>query len=398
MKLVHLSDLHLGKKLHGFDLCPDQRHIFKEIKLHIEEVAPDGVMIAGDIYDVPLPSGEAMRIFEDFLVFLSKLKKKPQVFIIYGNHDSGERLSFGSTLFEELGLHISPVFQGEISPITIFDAFGPVDFYLLPFLHPHQVGRDENDKMFQTAQEAIGQLVSGLKLDKNRRNIMITHQYVDVSTENPLMKTSESERYLRGGTELIMSSVFKDFDYVALGHLHNPQNVGSDRIRYCGSPLKYSASEMKYNKTLTVVELLGKNGEDLAELKVELLPLEDNLREIVHLKGDSESLLRQGAPELHQNDYVYLTLTDKERQIGMAEKLRRHFPYLLEFDYENITTLGVEKNNVVSNVEDISPLAIFQEFFSQQTAVIKDNSTELQSFSAEQKEYLEQLIDEIWGE
>jgi exonuclease SbcD len=261
MKLIHLSDLHLGKRVYDFNLLEDQAYILKEILKVIDTEEPDGVIIAGDIYDKSVPSTEAVELLDEFLVQLSR--RDLQVFLISGNHDSPERLAFASRLIASAGIHVSPVYHGVIEPIVLTDAYGPVNVYLLPFVKPAHVRRFFPDRKIESYQDALCAAIEALPIDWSGRNVLVTHQFVTGAVR------SDSEEISVGGTDNIDAAVFERFDYVALGHIHGPQNIRSERIRYCGTPLKYSFSEAEHVKSVTVTEI-GEKG----SLPVRKVPLQ----------------------------------------------------------------------------------------------------------------------------
>ena len=247
MKLIHLSDLHLGKRVNEFSMLEDQQYILTEILQIIDREKPDGVMIAGDVYDKSVPSAEAVALLDDFLVRLAK--RDLQVFLISGNHDSPERMAFGGRLMAQSGVHLAPVYDGKVSPITLTDEYGPVNLYLLPFLKPAHVRRCFPEREILTYTDALAAAIEAMGVDPAQRNVLVTHQFVTGAAR------CDSEEISVGGTENVDVSVFGPFDYVALGHIHGPQQVGRETVRYCGTPLKYSFSEAKHQKSVTVVEL-----------------------------------------------------------------------------------------------------------------------------------------------
>jgi exonuclease SbcD len=275
MKLIHLSDLHLGKRLNDYSLIEDQEYILLKIINIIDEVKPDGVILAGDIYDKSIPPAEAVELFDSFLTKLSQ--RDLHVYVISGNHDSPERIAFGSRLMDKSGIHLSRVYDGNVEPYKLTDENGDAFIYLLPFIKPVHVRRFFEDEV-TSYTDAMRVAISHMNIDKNARNILVTHQFVTGATR------SESEEMSVGGTDNVDVSVFDDFDYVALGHIHGPQNCSSNRVRYCGTPLKYSFSEANDQKSVTVVEL-GKKG----ELSVETIPLVPK-RDMVELKGKYNDL------------------------------------------------------------------------------------------------------------
>ena len=250
MKLIHLSDLHIGKRVNEFSMIEDQKYILNQILEIIREEEPDAVLIAGDIYDKSVPSAEAVEVFDDFLVSLAEAELP--VFLISGNHDSAERLSFGGRILEKSRIHVSPVYHGETAPVTLRDSWGPVRVFLLPFVKPSQVRAFFPDREIETYTDAVAAAVESMDVDEKERNVLITHQFVTGSVR------CESEELSVGGTDNVDAGVFEAFDYVALGHLHGPQSAGKETVRYCGSPLKYSFSEVRHQKSVTVLELREK--------------------------------------------------------------------------------------------------------------------------------------------
>ena len=228
MKLLHLSDLHLGKRVKDFSMLEDQQYILAEILRIAGEEAPDAVLIAGDVYDKSVPPAEAVELFDDFLVRLSRLNT--QVFVISGNHDSPERVAFGGRLMDSSGIHLSPVYSGQVQPLSLTDPFGTVDFYMLPFLKPAHVRRFFPDSEISSYTDALRTAIGQMPVDPSRRNVLITHQFVTGA------QRSDSEDISVGGTDNVDASVFDAFDYVALGHIHGPQHVGRETVRYCGTP------------------------------------------------------------------------------------------------------------------------------------------------------------------
>lgn len=377
MKIIHLSDLHLGKRLKNLSLMEDQRYILKEILKLIDLEEPQAVLISGDIYDKAVPSAEAVELFDDFLFALSK--RSAQVFIISGNHDSPERLAFGGRLMDKSGIHLSPVYNGTISPVTLEDAYGSVNFYLLPFLKPAHVRAQFPEEEFGSYTEALRIALKGLPIAPKERNVLLTHQFVTGA------ERSESEDISVGGSDNVDASVFDGFDYVALGHLHKAQNVGSETVRYCGTPLKYSFSESSDRKTLTVVELDQKGS-----LTVRELPLTPK-RDLLELRGTyNELTLRsfyEGTP--YPESYLKITLTDEEDIIDGASKLRVFYPYLLELAYDNTRMRHTIDLSEAADVRGKTPLELFADFYA-----LRNGS----SMTEEQTQLVLSLIEKIWEE
>lgn len=375
MKLIHLSDIHLGKRVNEFSMLEDQAHILKKILAVVDEEKPDGVLIAGDVYDKSVPSTEAVQLFDDFLVRLAE--RKLPVFIISGNHDSPERLSFANRLIDAVGIHLAPVYNGVVEPITLSDEYGPVNVYMLPFIKPAHVRGFFPDTEITSYSDAVAAAIGRMNIDKTQRNVLITHQFVTGA------QRSDSEELSVGGTDNIGAEVFCDFDYVALGHIHGPQNMDSGRIRYCGSPLKYSFSEAAQQKSVTVAELKKKG-----TLEIHTVPLIPR-RDMVELKGSYQQLTLRESYEntTYQEDYTHITLTDEEDIPDAVAKLRAVYHNLMKLDYDNTRTRHSAAISGAENVETRSPIALFAEFYELQNGL---------PMSAEQTELVASLIEKIW--
>ena len=371
MKLIHLSDLHLGKRLNEFSLGEDQEYILNQILEIAEAEQPDAVVIAGDVYDKAIPSVEAVSLFDEFLVRLAALHI--HIFVISGNHDSPERIAFGSRLLEETGIHLSPVYGGSVESVTLEDAFGPVDFYLLPFVKPIHVRRFFPEDPTDTYTQALSTAVGHMNLDEHRRNVLVTHQFVTGASR------SDSEEISVGGADNVDSAVFDAFDYVALGHIHSPQHCGSEKIRYCGTPLKYSFSEAKDTKSVTVAELKEKGN-----LVIRTVPLKP-LRELVELRGTFGELTDRHFYEntTWTRDYVRLTLTDEEDIPDAVGKLRLIYRNLMKLDYDNARTRSNAEIAGAPAQDSRSPLELFADFYE-----LQNN----RPMTAEQLVFLEELI------
>lgn len=371
MKFFHLSDLHLGKRLNEFSMTADQAYILDQILALAEEEQPDAVVIAGDVYDKAVPSAEAVSLFDEFLVRLAR--RNLSVFVISGNHDSPERIAFGSRLLDAAGIHLSPVYNGTVEPVTLRDEFGPVDFYLLPFVKPLHVRRFYPDEPVDTYTQALAAAVSHMALDKTRRNVLVTHQFVTGAAR------SDSEELSVGGADNVDGAVFEEFDYVALGHIHSPQHCGSEKLRYCGTPLKYSFSEAKDQKSVTVVELKEKGS-----LTIRTLPLTP-LHELTELKGSFQELTDPAFYEntTRQTDYVHLTLTDEEDIPDAVGKLRLIYQGLMKLDYDNTRTRSNQEITGAEIARTQSPLELFASFYE-----LQNN----QPMTAQQLVFLEELL------
>ena len=374
MKIVHLSDLHLGKRVNEFSMLEDQAHILSAILRVIDDVGPEAVIVAGDVYDKSVPSAEAVELFDDFLWKLAQ--RKLQVFIISGNHDSPERIAFASRLIDATGIHLSPVYSGRVAPVTLWDEHGAVDFYMLPFIKPAHVRRFFPEAEIASYTDALKTAVDAMAMDHTRRNVLITHQFVTGASR------SESEDISVGGADNVDASVFEGIDYVALGHIHGPQNIGSDQVRYCGTPLKYSFSEAKHTKSVTVATL-GKKG-DLTIETVPLTPRHD-MREI---RGFYEELVtRKNYEGTATDDYLRIVLTDEEDIPDVMGKLRVIYPNLMEVKYDNRRTRAGGRITGADAPETKTPLELLGEFYALQNG---------QPMSDEQTQFARELIQKIW--
>lgn len=375
MKLIHLSDLHLGKRVNEFPMLEDQRYILLEILQLIDREQPDGVLIAGDVYDKSIPSADAVELLDEFLVGLSK--RNLQIFIISGNHDSPERLAFGGRLMERSGVHLAPVYDGKVAPIQLTDEYGPVNIYLLPFIKPVHIRRFFPEQEAASYTDALSVAVGAMELDDSLRNVLVTHQYVTGATR------SDSEERSVGGADNVDGSVFDCFDYVALGHLHGPQQAGRETMRYCGSPLKYSFSEASQKKSLTVVELGAKG--NIAVRTIPLIPM----RDMVELRGSYDELTYQKFYEGkgYQESYLHITLTDEDDIPDSMRKLQTIYPYLMKLDYDNRRTQAGEWNGEREEAQRQTPLELLDEFYEKQNG---------QPMGESQREFAKALMETIW--
>ena len=377
MKLIHLSDLHLGKRVNEFSMLEDQTYILTRIINIIDEEKPDGILIAGDIYDKSVPSAEAVELFDDFLVRIAK--RKIETFIISGNHDSPERLAFANRLIDVSGIHLSPIYSGLVEPCRLSDEHGPVNIYMLPFIKPVHVRKFFPEEEINSYTDAVAAAIRQMDPDLSERNILITHQFVTGA------ERSDSEELSVGGSDNVDVSAFDGWDYVALGHIHGPQNVGDERIRYCGTPLKYSFSEALHKKSVTVVELGAKG--DLTVRCVPLKPMRD-LREI---KGTYAELTDRSFYEgtSYQNDYIHVTLTDEEDIPDVIAKVRLIYPYLMKLDYDNQRTRHTSEISDTADIDNKQPFELFSEFYEQQNGL---------PMSEEQAGFMRDLIEKVWEE
>jgi len=374
MKLLHLSDLHLGKRVNEFSMLEDQKEILQQILMITAQQQPDGVLLAGDIYDKSVPSAEAVQLFDWFLVELTRLGT--QVFVISGNHDSPERIAFGGRLMGRSGVHLSPVYEGKVEPILLQDAHGPLAVWLLPFVKPAHVRRWFPEAEIETYTDALAEAVKQMQPDPSIRNVLVTHQFVTGAAR------SESEELSVGGSDNVDAWVFEPFDYVALGHIHGPQQVERETIRYCGTPLKYSFSEVHHQKSVTVVELSEKGN-----VRIDTVPLTPR-RELRELRGTYAQLASMAfyGGTTYQEDYLHITLTDEEDVPDALLKLRSIYRGLMKLDYDNARTRGGGSAEDCAP-EQQSPLELFAAFY------LRQNNRPM---SGEQAAFAEQLIRDIW--
>lgn len=377
MKIIHLADLHIGKRVNEFSMIDDQKYILNQILEIIDKEKPDAVIIAGDVYDKQVPSIEAVELLDSFISDISK--RKTTTFIISGNHDSAERLAFGSSLMAMGKIYISPVYNGKISKYTLKDDFGSANFYLLPFVKPSHVKRFFPDEKIESYTDAIKVVVDNLKLDTSEINILIAHQFVTGASR------TESEEISVGGLDNVDASVFEDFDYVALGHIHRPQKIGTERIRYCGTPLKYSFSEVNDTKSVSIIEINSKENFNLRTIP--LIPKRD-MRKI---RGTYEELTTKNSYEnTNTDDYIHVTLTDEFNVADAIQKLRVIYKNIMKLEYDNMRTRESRKINLDDMViENKNPLEIFSEFYKLQ------NNKEMND---EQKEIIKKIMEEVWEE
>lgn len=375
MKLMHLSDLHLGKRVHNFSMIEDQKYILNQILEIADEEKVTGVIIAGDVYDKPVPSAEAVALFDDFLVNLAK--RNLCVFVISGNHDSPERIAFGEKLMRHSNVFLSPVYNGEILPVKMEDEFGKVNLFMLPFIKPINVRHFYEEEKIENYTDAIGCAISHMNVPGDERNILVCHQFVTGATR------SESEEISVGGLDNVDASVFEPFDYVALGHIHGPQNIGSEKIRYCGTPLKYSFSEAEHKKSVTLVEIFEKG--HLTITTKELKPI----RDMVKIKGFFEEIVNPSfCNKMDTESYVQITLLDEQDIPNAVGKLTTVYPNLMQMRYENKRTLGTKELLDEGDRIEMSPEILFSEFYE---------TMNNQPLTGKQAAYMRDKIEKIWG-
>ena len=376
VKLLHLSDLHIGKRVNECSMLEDQRYILEQIAQLAIERKVDGVLLAGDLYDKPVPPAEAVILLDTFFTALSQAGIP--VFAISGNHDSPERLSFGARLLTGTGIYLSAVYQGPQEPVLLRDAYGEVAIYLLPYLKPALVRHSAPEAEIATYQDAVSYALQQWTVPPSRRNVLVAHQFVTGGT------TSESEEHSVGGLDQVSGELFDPFDYVALGHLHRAQSVGRPTLRYCGTPLKYSFSESGQEKSVTLVTL-----EEKGRVKIEAIPL-CPMRDLREVRGTYETVTsRKFYQGMQVEDYLHVILTDEEDVPEAMGKLRTIYPNLLKLSYDNLRTQSTGEILGAERPEEKTPLALFQDLYQ-----LQNNQTMHQV----QEEFLKAEMEKIWEE
>lgn len=352
MKLFHISDLHLGKRVYEFSMLEEQKELLESILNRIEEEKPDALLITGDVYDKPVPPTEAVKLLDDFLTKLAE--KGLHTYIIAGNHDSAQRLEFGKDIIGKNGIHITGSIEKELEHFVETDDFGKVHIWLLPFFKPAHVNGLLGES-FTSYGEAAKALLDGSNIDGTKRNIILVHQFV---TWKGTAERSDSEMLSLGGVEEIDASLFFDFDYAALGHLHSPQKMGKETVRYAGSPMPYSFSEILQKKGITVVELKEKG-----DISLDFIPLETK-RKFREIKGPLNELLSAAKAEGGSEDYIRCILTDKEALLDPMGQLRSVYPNLMTLEFQQRETENEQE--ITIDTEDIRPDELFAMFFEKQ--------------------------------
>ena len=383
MKLLHIADLHIGKRVNEMPMRDDQEYVFRQICEAAKQQQVDAVLIAGDVYDKAVPSAEAVQLFDWFLTELAKLlKPDAQIFIISGNHDSPERLAFGAEIMSRQHINLSPVYDGNVRPIVMRDDYGEVAFYMLPFIKPMVVKRFFEDEEINSYTDAMRLAINKMNVDKKRRNVLICHQFVTNASR------TESEEVSIGGLDNVDAQVFADFDYVALGHLHKPQSCERETIRYSGSPLKYSFSEVNDNKSITIIELCAKD-----DIKLSFIPLSP-LRDWTDLRGTYDELTSlqyyENRPQLRKN-FVRVTLTDENDIPDAIGKLRSIYHNIIELRFDNQRTRS--KNTITIDNQlgkSKTPSELFKEFYEMLNGE--------ESLTAEQQQFIDKMIEKVWNE
>lgn len=371
MKFLHLSDLHLGKRVNEFPMLADQKAILAQILKIADDERPNAVLIAGDVYDKSVPPVEAVELFDDFLVKLAA--RKLPVYVIGGNHDSPERLAFCNRLIDASGIHISPAYGGDVRPLSLADGYGKVNIYMLPFVKPANVRRYFPEEQIESYTDAVRVAISKMQVNAAERNVLVTHQFVTGAAR------CDSEEISVGGADNVDLSVFDAFDYVALGHIHGAQNI-LPRVRYCGTPLKYSFSEAKQQKSVTVAELKEKG-----TLEIRTVPLTPE-RDMHEIRGTYEEIASKNFYEntTYRSDYMHVTLTDETDVPDAMAKLRVIYRNLMTLSYDNTRTRARTELGAAAETEKKTPLDLFAEFYEKQNGAPMDE---------EQRAFVRELIE-----
>lgn len=355
MKFLHLGDLHLGKSLGDFDLIKDQEFILRQLLEIIDREAINGVLIAGDVYDKAIPSEAATRLLNFFLEELAA--REVSTIIISGNHDSDDRLNFGSGLFKHSHIYISAKYTGELDRWVIDDGKGKVNVYALPFVKASQVKHYFPEAGIETYEAAVEAVLATADIDLQAINILVAHQFVAGKSEDPALGGSEGAGTQSVGlVEKIGYDIFEKFDYVALGHIHSPQKIGRSTVRYSGSPLKYSLSEAHNDKSVPIITI-----EENKAVNVELVPIKP-LRDMRHIRGKMSDLLHNNDIS-GRNDFIYVTLTDEDIINDAMGIFQQVYPNTVKIDYDNSRTRAAEQVDISQIAHNKSFTELIGDFY-----------------------------------
>lgn len=384
MKVLHVSDLHIGKRVNGMSMLDDQRYILRQILDIAEKRQVSVLLIAGDVYDKASPSAEAVTVFDAFLI--DAVAADLRVLAIPGNHDSAERIAYAQGLLEKQGVCLPPVYAGEVERVELEDEHGPVEFWLLPFLKPGDVRRFfPDEEIGDDYSAALRAVLGACAIDQGKRNVVLSHQLVTAYGTAPDRADDEIKL---GGMDNVDVSVYDAFDYVALGHVHRPQRVGRDTVRYSGSPLKYSFSEARYDKSAALIELGEKEpGDDVGEcVSFELIPLVP-LHDVREVRGTLADVLAMGTAHDASQDYLHITLSDEHPQLDAMAKIHEVFPNAMMLDYDNVTVLiDRPQTQLTADPDSMDTLDLFSAFYESQVGNPLDN---------EQRDFARKLIAKV---
>ena len=384
MKVLHISDLHIGKRVNGMSMLDDQRYILRQILDIAEKRQVSVLLIAGDVYDKASPSAEAVTVFDAFLA--DAVAAGLHVLAIPGNHDSAERIAYAQGLLEKQGVCLPPVYAGEVERVELEDEHGPVEFWLLPFLKPGDVRRFfPDEEIGDDYSAALRAVLGACDIDQGKRNVVLSHQLVTAYGTAPDRADDEIKL---GGMDNVDVSVYDAFDYVALGHVHRPQRVGRDTVRYSGSPLKYSFSEARYGKSAALIELREKKpGDDVGEcVSFELIPLVP-LHDVREVRGTLADVLAMGTAHDASQDYLHITLSDEHPQLDAMAKIHEVFPNAMMLDYDNVTVLiDRPQTQLTADPDNMDTLELFGAFYESQVGNPLDD---------EQRDFAHKLIAKV---
>ena len=385
MKVLHVSDLHIGKRVNGMSMLDDQRYILRQILDIAEKRQVSVLLIAGDVYDKASPSAEAVTVFDAFLT--DAVAAGLRVLAIPGNHDSAERIAYAQGLLEKQGVCLPPVYAGEVERVELEDEHGPVEFWLLPFLKPGDVRRFfPDEEIGDDYSAALRAVLGACAIDQRKRNVVLSHQLVTACGTVPDRADDEIKL---GGMDNVDVSVYDAFDYVALGHVHRPQRVGRDTVRYSGSPLKYSFSEARYGKSVALIELGEKKpGDDVGEcVSFELIPLVP-LHDVREVRGTLADVLAMGTAHDASQDYLHITLSDEHPQLDAMAKIHEGFPNAMMLDYDNVTVLidRPQTQQLTADPDSMDTLDLFSAFYESQVGNPLDD---------EQRDFAHKLIAKV---
>lgn len=374
MKILHLADLHLGKKVNGFNMIEDQAVALREIVKLVEKEKVQVVLIAGDIYDQPLASSEAMQVFDVFLTSLRKIKVK--ILMIAGNHDSVERLSFASSLMTNSEIYISKPFNNFVEKVVFEDEFGEINFYLMPFLKPIHVRVFHEDVKIDDFQKAIDLVVAGIDLDESKRNVILSHQFIVGADQ------SDSEELYLGGSEAISIDTYDKFDYVALGHIHKKQAFRDGKVRYPGSLLKYSKSEANYQKAITILDIKEKGNIEIFERNI------NYLRDMRIIEGYFEDIIENSKKDKRKEDFIHINLFDEDQVFDALSRLRDIYPNLMSLVYTKVMESQSIQDIEINHEKKKNPFELFKDFYEYRKNKKLDDDKEA---------LVKEIINDVWG-
>lgn len=373
MKFMHLADLHLGKNVNGYSLIKDQEFALNQIIKLLKKEKIKTLLIAGDVYQSTVPTVEATNLFSKFLSDLRKLKVK--VLVISGNHDSPDRLAYANKFLKDSEIYISDTYKGEIECVRFDDEYGPINFYLFPYVKPSDV-RPYFEEKISSYEEAIRAVIDSIEINENERNVILSHQFI-LNAE-----LSDSEEIYAGLLEAVSEKLYDKFDYVALGHIHKKQNFLGGKARYPGALLKFSASEANYDKTITVVDLKEKNNLTVEEFKI------DYMRDMRVIKGFYDDIKEASINDKGKDDYIHIELLDEEEKYDGFSQLRKIYPNIMTYRYKDKKEELENLENSIESSENKSPLELFTDFY--QSRLNKD-------LTEDKLEIIKKEMEEIWG-